>query len=87
MDGNAKKGKEPYTTDQQQTKLNDQPRQEPNPIQEEHHEELYQHSFGSFIGIPSLGLFDTSNPVYDPEDEAFRRRLQQKKKKKRGPRL
>jgi hypothetical protein len=34
-----------------------------------------------------LGLFDTSNPVYDPEDEAFRRRLQQKKKKKRGPNL
>jgi len=35
-----------------------------------------------------LGLFDTTNPVNDPEDEEFRRRLQQqKKKKKRGPRM
>jgi len=31
-----------------------------------------------------LGLFDTINPVYDPEDEVFRRRLQQKKKRKQG---
>ena len=38
------------------------------------------------IGIPSLGLFDTSNPVYDPAEEELRRRMQ-KKKKKRGPRL
>ena len=38
------------------------------------------------IGIPSLGLFDTTNPVYDPAEEEFRRRIQ-KKKKKRGPRL
>jgi hypothetical protein len=34
-----------------------------------------------------LGLFDTINPVYDPEDEVFRRRLQQKKKRKQVPRL
>ena len=38
------------------------------------------------IEIPSLGLFDTSNLVYDPAEEEFRRRMQ-KKKKKRGPRL
>ena len=38
------------------------------------------------IGIPSLGLFDTTNPVYDPAEEEFRRRMQ-KKKKKRGPKL
>ena len=38
------------------------------------------------IGIPSLGLFDTTNPVYDPVEEEFRRRMQ-KKKKKRGPKL
>ena len=38
------------------------------------------------IGIPSLGLFDTTNPVYDPAEEEFRRRMQ-RKKKKRGPRL
>jgi hypothetical protein len=37
---------------------------------------------GSSIIIPSLGLFDTSSPVYDPEDENFRRCLQQKKKKR-----
>ena len=38
------------------------------------------------FGIPSLGLFDTSNLVNDPEDEDFRRRLQ-RKKKKRGLRI
>ena len=38
------------------------------------------------IGIHSLGLFDTSNPVYDPAEEEFRRRMQ-KKKKKRSPKL
>ena len=38
------------------------------------------------IGIPSLGLFDTTNPVYAPAEEEFRRRMQ-RKKKKRGPRL
>ncbi len=30
--------------------------------------------------------FDTNNPVYDPAEEEFRRRMQ-RKKKKRGPRL
>ena len=40
----------------------------------------------SSISIPSLGLFDTNNPVYDPAEEEFRRRMQ-KKKKKRGSRL
>ena len=38
------------------------------------------------FSIPSLGLFDTNNPVYDPAEEEFRMRMQ-KKKKKRGPRL
>ena len=47
----------------------------------------YLHFSGSSIGIPSLGLFDTTNPVNDPENKEFRRCLQQKKKKKRGPRL
>ena len=32
------------------------------------------------IGIHSLGLFDTSNPVYDPAEEEFRRRMQKKKR-------
>ena len=87
LDGNAKKEQEAKTAYQQQKRHNDQPRQESNPRQEEHQEESHLHSSASFIAIPSLGLFDISNPVYDPEDEAFRRRLQQKKKKKRGPRL
>lgn len=39
----------------------------------------------SSVSIPSMGLFDTNNPVYDPAEEDFRRRMQ--KKKKRGPRL
>jgi hypothetical protein len=34
-----------------------------------------------------MGLFDTTNPVYDPAEEEFRRRMQKKKKKKRGPKL
>jgi len=88
LDGNAKKEQEAKTAYQQQTRQNDQPRQEPNSRQEGPHEESHQHSLSPSIGIPSLGLFDTTNPVNDPEDEEFRRRLQQqKKKKKRGPRM
>lgn len=52
---------------------------------EETYSEPQKHNEPS-IGIPSLGLFDTTNPVYDPAEEEFRRRMQ-KKKKKRGPRL
>lgn len=33
-----------------------------------------------------MGLFDTTNPVYDSAEEEFRRRMQ-KKKKRRGPKL
>ena len=40
----------------------------------------------SSVSIPSLNLFDTGNPVYDPAEEEFRRRML-KKKKKRGPKL
>ena len=52
---------------------------------EETYSEPQKHNEPS-IGIPSLGLIDTTNPVYDPAEEEFRRRMQ-KKKKKRGPRL
>mgnify|MGYP002626050736 CR=1 FL=1 len=52
---------------------------------EETYSEPQKHNEPS-IGIPPLGLFDTTNPVYDPAEEEFRRRMQ-KKKKKRGPRL
>ena len=87
LDENAKKEQEAKTTYQQQARQNDEPRQEPNQRREEHQEESHQHSSGSSISIPSLGLFDTNNPVNDPEDEDFRRQMQLKKKKKRGPRL
>ena len=80
LDENAKKEQEAKTTYQQQASQNNQPRQEPNPRQEERQEESHQHTSGSSISFPSLGLFDTNNPVYDPEDEDFRRRMQRKKK-------
>ena len=56
---------------------NDQQGQEP--VQEQHHNRELSLEF-------SLGLFDTNNPVYDPAEEEFRRRMQ-RKKKKRGPKL
>lgn len=65
-----------HTADQGQTRQNDQPMQEPN-------QELQYGREASFDF--SLGLFDTNNPVYDPAEEEFRRRMQ--RKKKRGPRL
>ncbi len=87
MEKNAKKEQDIRTGCQQQTSQSKHPRQEQRPEQKERHDESQQHSSSSSVLIPSLGLFDTTNPVYDPDDEAFRRRLQQKKKKKRGPRL
>ena len=36
--------------------------------------------------LNSLDFLNTDNPVTDAEEEAFRRRLQRKKKKRRGPR-
>ena len=56
---------------------NEQPKEEP--VLEQHHERELSFDF-------SLGLFDTNNPVNDPAEEEFRRRMQ-RKKKKRGPRL
>ena len=41
--------------------------------------------FASFLD--ALDILNTDNPVTDAEEEAFRRRLQRKKKKRRGPRL
>ena len=62
----------------EQTRQHEQPRQEPNSD--------WQGTSHSIFDFPSLGLFDTNNPVYDPAEEEFRRRMQ-RKKKKRGPRL
>ena len=66
------------TANHGQTRQDEQPRQEPN-------QERYSNRESSF-SFQSLGLFDTNNPVYDPAEEEFRRRMQ-RKKKKRGPRL
>ena len=62
---------------QQQTVHSEQPKQEPK-SQSIRHEE-------PSVEVPSLGLFDTTNPAIDPAEEEFRRRMQ--RKKRRGPRL
>ena len=51
------------TTNLGQTRQNEQPMQEPNPD--------YQGTSHSTFDFPSLGLFDTNNPVYDPAEEEF----------------
>ena len=75
---NVHKAQQETIANQPQTRHYEQPKEELNSKQQERNEPS--------IGIPSLGLFDTSNPVYDPAEEEFRRRMQ-KKKKKRGPKL
>ena len=37
--------------------------------------------------LDALDVLNSDNPVVDPEEEAFRREMQRKKKKRRGPRL
>ena len=66
------------TVNHGQARLNEDIRQEPN--------QDCQSTSHSMYDFPSLGLFDTNNPVYDPAEEEFRRRMQ-REKKKRGPRL
>jgi len=78
LENNAKKEQQRETIFQQQT------RQLESPKQETHYE--HQEHDASSVGIPSLGLFDTNNPVYDLAENEFRRQMQ-RKKKKRGPRL
>ena len=67
-----------HTAGQPQLTHYELPKQDAAPEPQKHIE--------SSISIPSLGIFDTNNPVFDPAEEEFRRRMQ-KKKKKRGPRL
>ena len=74
---NAEKAQQVKTNGRLQTTHNELPKQDAAPESQKHTE--------SSISIPSPGLFDTNNPVYDPAEEEFRRRMQ--KKKKRGPRL
>lgn len=48
----------------------------------------YRHSAsGTAFFLDALDFLNTDNPVTDAEEEAFRRRLQSKRKKRRGPRL
>ena len=75
---NDHKAQEEMIVNQPQARHYEQPKEEPIPYQQERNEPS--------ISIPSLGLFDSNNPVYDPAEEEFRRQML-KKKKKRGPRL
>ena len=75
---NAHKAQQETIVNQPQARHYEQPKEEPNSKQQERS--------APSISIPSLGLFDTTNPVYDPAEEEFRRQMQ-KKKKERGPRL
>ncbi|MBQ6549225.1 MAG: relaxase/mobilization nuclease domain-containing protein, partial [Prevotella sp.] len=65
---NVHKAQQETIANQPQTRHYEQPKEELNSKQQERNEPS--------IGIPSLGLFDTSNPVYDPAEEEFRRRMQ-----------
>lgn len=48
----------------------------------------YRHSAsGTATFLDALDFLNTDNPVTDADEEAFRRRLQRKKKKRRAPRL
>ena len=73
---NAHKAQQETIVNQPQARHYEQSKEEPNPYQQESNEPS--------ISIPSLGLFDSNNPVYDPAEEEFRRQMQ-KRKKKRGP--
>ena len=75
---NAHKAQQETIVNQPQARHYEQSKEETVIKQHEHNEPS--------IGIPSLGLFDSNNPVYDPAEEEFRRQMP-KKKKKRGPRL
>ena len=53
-----------------------------------HNEQEHYESKGGFASfLDALDILNTDNPVTDVEEEAFRRRLQRKKKRCRGPRL
>ena len=75
---NAHKAQQETIVNQPQARHYEQPKEEPNSKQQERNDPS--------ISIPLLGLFDSNNPVYDPAEEEFRRRMQ-RKKKKRGPKL
>ena len=78
LNSNAEKEQRQIINGQIHQRQMEQPKQEVYSERQEHNEPS--------IGIPSLGLFDTTNPVCDHAEEEFRRRMQ-KKKKKRSPKL
>ena len=78
LNSNAEKEQQRTINSQTHQIQTEQPIQETYSKQQERNEQS--------ISIPSLGLFDTTNPICDPAEEEFRRRMQ-RKKKKRGPRL
>ena len=62
------------------------------PAHDEHkpfHEEQaqYESKSSSISFLDALDILNVDNPVVDAEDEAFRRKLQRRKKKRRGPKL
>ena len=61
---NAEKAQQAKAYNQPQSIHYELPKQDAAPEFQKHAE--------SSISIPSLGLFDTSNPVYDPAKEEFR---------------
>ena len=60
---NAHKAQQETIVNQPQAKHHEQPKEEAVIKQHEHNEPS--------LGIPSLGLFDSNNPVYDPAEEEF----------------
>ena len=75
---NAEKTQQAKAYNQPQSIHYELPKQDAAPEPQKHTE--------SNISVPSLGLFDTNNPVYDPAEEEFRRRMLRKKKRS-GPKL
>lgn len=68
------------------TGANDNPFQMPQSSDDSGTE--YRHSAsGTAAFLDALDFLNTDNPVTDAEEEAFRRRLQRKRKKRRAPRL
>ena len=63
LNSNAEKGQQRTINSHTHQIQTEQPRQETYSKQQERND--------SSISLPSLGLFDTSNPVYDPAEEDF----------------
>ena len=49
--------------------------------------EYHYSASGSTTFLDALDVLNSDNPAVDPEEEAFRRKMLRKKKKRRGPRL